>query len=209
MKKRLLLATIAVMSLLVCPVAAWAHPVVTITFWLKFKLDSTGLVGMDETWEFDQTHSKQILTMFDSNHDGTIGPTELPALKRGYFDHLEKFSYFNTVVLDGHPATLGTATDFSATYRDHRMYYHMFLPLQVKASDRLQEVDVTIWDPTYFTDLEPHGSSAISVEKSDGIAATVYSANDHRHFYNLAPGVTLIKKPPFYLPMHVLKFKLE
>jgi len=191
------------------PASAFAHPVVDISYWLGFKLDSKGLEGINETWEFDQEHSTQILQMFDANHDGKIEPSELPALEQGYFDHLKQYSYFTTIVIDGKAAATGTASKFSADYHDNRMFYHFHIALRISASKEEHEVDVTIWDPTYFTDLEPANSNAITVQAPENLTAKIYTANDHRHFYNMAPDVILIKKPPFYLPMQVLKFKIS
>ncbi|MDA8426626.1 MAG: DUF1007 family protein [Treponema sp.] len=191
---------------LLLPIAASAHPAVKISYWMDFRLDSSGLAGIEETWRFDAKHSEQILEMFDANHNGVIDPSELPALERGYFDNLARYSFFTTIVADGEPVAAKVAKDFSAEYRDHRMYYRFFLPLEIPASSRTREVDVTVWDPTYFTDMEPGDEAAVTVHKPRDITARIYSANDHRHFYNIAPDVRLIKKPPFYLQMQVLEF---
>jgi ABC-type uncharacterized transport system substrate-binding protein len=199
----------AAVLLLLFPATAFAHPVVTIRYRLDFRLDASGLRGISETWVFDAVHSAQILKMFDTNGDGRIESSELPSLERGYFDDLKHYSYFTTVVIDGKEAKTGNAQDFSADFdpQNHRMVYHFYLPLVVKAEPRDREVDITIWDPTYFTDLEPVDASAIRLSKPRSISATIHTGNDHRHFYNIAPDVILIRKPPFYLPMQVLKFR--
>jgi len=196
----------ALLLCLLLPVAASAHPALTISYQMDFRLDSRGLAGIGETWRFDEKHSAQILEMFDSNHNGAIDPSELPALERGYFDNLARYSFFTTVVADGKPVAAKVAKEFAADYRDHRIYYRFFLPLEIPASSRKREVDVTVWDPTYFTDMEPAGEAAITVHKPRDITVRIYSANDHRHFYSIAPDVRLIKKPPFYLQMQVLIF---
>lgn len=191
---------------LILPFAVSAHPALSISYRLEFRMDSRGLVGIEEIWRFDGKHSRQILEMFDSNHNGNIDPSELPALKRGYFDNLSRYSFFTTVVADGKTVPMDRATDFAAEFRDDRMYYRFFLPLRLSVSTREQKVDVTIWDPTYFTDMEPDGEGSITIRKPPEIEARIYTANDHRHFYNIAPDVRLIKKPPFYLRMQVLEF---
>jgi len=195
------------LGFLVIPVAAFAHPVVFITFKIQFTFNSSGLEGFNELWRFDQVHSEQILQMFDTNHNGKIDPSELPALERGYFDDLKDYSYFTSIVVDGKEVPTKTVADFSATYEDHRMVYRFFVPLKVPIAASDQEVDVTLWDPTYFTDLSPEGDHAITVSKPNSIEATISVANDHRHFYHLAPDLVLVKAPPFYLRMQVVRFR--
>jgi len=184
-----------------------AHPVILITYRQDFNFDSGGLTGFYETWKFDQVHSEQILQMFDANHNGKIDPDEMAALQKGYFDDLKDYSYFTSIVLDGKPVATPTVTDFNAAFEDNRMIYHFFVPLRVPASADEHELDVTIWDPTYYTDLSVEGADALTLRRPASIDASVSVANDHRHFYNLAPGVTLVKAPPFYLKMIVVRFK--
>jgi len=190
------------------PAAAFAHPVILIDYTMKAQFDSSGLQGFHETWRFDDVHSTEILKMFDKNGNGQIDPAELPALKRGYFDDLKDYSYFASILVNGKEVPTREVSDFSATYEDHRMIYRFFVPLKVPATARDQEVDVTVWDPTYFTDLSPDGEGAFTIDKPDGMAATLSIANDRRHFYNLGPGVALVKKPPFYLKMVVVRFQI-
>jgi ABC-type uncharacterized transport system substrate-binding protein len=184
-----------------------AHPVILITYRQDFSFDSGGLTGFSETWKFDQVHSEQILQMFDANHNGKIDPAEMPALQKGYFDDLKDYSYFTSIVLDGKPVATPDVTNFSAVFEDNRMIYHFFVPLRVAASAEEHELDITIWDPTYYTDLSVEGADALTLRKPASIDASVSVANDHRHFYNLAPGVTLVKPPPFFLKMIVVRFK--
>ena len=189
------------------PVAAFAHPVILIDYSMKIQFDSAGLRGFYETWRFDDAHSTEILKMFDKNGNGQIDPSELPALKRGYFDDLKDYSYFASIVVNGKEVPTREVTEFSATYEDGRMIYRFFVPLSLAATTREEGVDITVWDPTYFTDLTPDGDEALTIDKPGGIVATVSVVNDHRHFYNLGPGMALVKKPPFYLKMVVVRFR--
>jgi ABC-type uncharacterized transport system substrate-binding protein len=192
---------------LLIPVCAFAHPVILITYTVGYRFDANGLQGFTETWWFDKIHSKQILQMFDSNHNGTIDPSELPALQRGYFDDLKDYNFFNSVVVNGRAVPTTKVSDFSARFADDQLIYTFFVPLPIPATSSSQEVDITIWDPTYYTDLTPRGNDAVAIEKPSAIDASVSIANDHRHFYHMAPDVILIKPPPFYLKMMVVTFK--
>ncbi len=203
-------AALVLAGSLLLPGSVSAHPVITIAYRIHFSFSSKGLRGLSEVWRFDQVHSEQIAQMFNLHPGpgGTIDSAELPALKQGYFDDLRDYSYFTTVVVDGREVPTKTVTDFSAAYRDSTMIYRFFVPLDVPAAAWTREVDVTIWDPTYFTDLSPEGSEAVTLAKPPAITASVYTANDHRHFYHLASDLVLMKTPPFYLKMQVVRFRL-
>ncbi len=200
---------LVLLGLFFIPVSAFAHPVILISFRIEFKFNSHGLQGFWETWRFDATHSAQILQMFGLHPEpnGEISPSQLPTLKKGFFDDLKDYNYFTSMVVDGKELPTKSALDFSASYTDGRVIYHFFVPLDVPATAADQDLDVTIWDPTYYTDLSPEGSHALTIDKPDGIEASVFTANDHRHFYNLAPGMVLVKPPPFYLKMQVVRFR--
>ncbi len=189
------------------PRQASAHPVILITYRMQFRFDEHELQGFYETWRFDQVHSAQILQMFDANHNGRIDPQELSALRQGYFDDLKDYSYFTSMVLNAKEVATAEVTEFSAAFENQRMIYRFFVALKAPVTSSEQEIDVTVWDPTYYTDLSPEGEDALTMLRPDSIAATISTANDQRHFYNLAPGVSLVKKPPFYLKMIVVRFR--
>jgi len=189
------------------PVAAFAHPVIIITYGVDFSFSASGLRGFHEVWHFDRVHSQQILQMFDANQNGRIDPDELPALKRGYFDDLDKYNYFTSIVLNGKALPTKGVTDFSAAFENNSMVYRFFVPLEVPATSAGQELDVTVWDPTYYTDLNLDAGNALRMQKPSAIHATISMANDHRHFWQIAPDVVLVKALPFYLKMIVVKFR--
>jgi ABC-type uncharacterized transport system substrate-binding protein len=199
-------ALIMAMLFLGIPVSVFAHPVIDITFRQQYVFDAKGLTGFYQTWIFDETHSADILKMFDANHNGAVDPDELPALKKGYFDDLKDYSYFTSIVVDGKPVSTPDITSFRASFENNHMVYRFFVPLVVPAAGADHEVDVTIWDPTYYTDLSIENEDALTVQKPGSITATIAVANDHRHFYHLAPGVSLIKQPPFFLKMVAVQF---
>jgi len=194
-------------AFLALPVAAFAHPVIIITYGVDFSFSSAGLRGFNEVWHFDKVHSREILQMFDANGNGQIDSGELPALKRGYFDDLEKYNYFTSIVLNGKALPTKGITDFSAAFENNSMVYRFFVPLEVPATADGQELDVTVWDPTYYTDLNLDAGNALKMQKPASIHATISMANDHRHFWQIAPDVVLVKALPFYLKMIVVKFK--
>ena len=201
-----LLRVFLLLGMIFLPATAFAHPVIIITYHVRFIFNSQGLTGFYEQWKFDQVHSIAILDLFDRNHNGQIDPSELPALKRGYFDNLKRFSYFTSIVLNGKALPTDRVTDFSATFRNHRMLYHFFVPLRIRAKPRPQELDVTVWDRTYFTDLNLQRGNALRIVKPQSIHATIGMADDHRHFWHIAPDVVLVKALPFYLKMIVVRF---
>lgn len=208
-RARRIAGLLVLLGLFLVPVSVFAHPVILITFRMEFKFNSRGLEGFWETWQFDAPHSAQILQMFSLRPEpnGEISPSQLPTLKRGFFDDLKDYNYFTSIVVDGKERPAKTVSNFSASYVEGHMIYHFFVPLELPATGDQQELDVTIWDPTYYTDLAPQGSDALTIEKPDSIEASIFAANDHRHFYNLAPGMVLVKAPPFYLKMQVLRFQ--
>ncbi len=188
------------------PAPAYAHPHIWITCRLAFRFDASGLEGFTEVWRFDETTSEQILQMFDANGNGRIDRAELPALKAGYFDGLKDYSYFTSIRVDGLGLPTPTPTAFEADYRDSRMVYRFFVPLALPAGQRAREVTVTVWDPTYFTDIDFEPTAAIAIEKNGAIECGASIESDPLDRYRLPPDLYVSQPPPVTLKMAVVRF---
>ncbi len=189
------------------PVQLFAHPHVWIRYRIGFEMNRSRLDGFSEEWVFDPATTKLIEGMFDRNRNGSFEPDELAALKAGYFNNLIHFGYFTNVRINGEAKVVEKVTRFSASIVDGRVVYHFFVPLEIAATARTQKVTVTIFDPTYYTDLGFADTEGVALSAPPGADCNVTIEPDHSSKFHIMPGIPITQPPPVVLKMGVVTFR--
>ena len=149
-----LAATVVVISALLGPRAARAHPHVWITVRTQIVFSADRKVTeVVHDWVFDEMYSSFAT-------QGLAKPGEL--VKRETFAPLAKenagslaeIGYFTTLKLDGKAVEFGPVTDYWMEERpDHLVAFHVVLPLKTPAPVG-RFASLMVADPEYFIDFE-------------------------------------------------------
>lgn len=161
-----LLAHAAVLFLL-------GHPHVFVDYRLDFVFNQDGLAGMRVEWVFDDMYSAVLLEDNDVDHNGIIDKSESEGMEQNAFSNLKNYNYFTYVTAQGKCHKVKEVRDFSAAVKDGRVVYGFFMPFEVAAGSTYQDVDVCMYDVTYYVDLYPAGESPVSYTNAD--------AFEHKH----------------------------
>ncbi|ACD18646.1 ABC-type uncharacterized transport system periplasmic component-like protein [Paraburkholderia phytofirmans PsJN] len=166
LRKRVLVlqhaAAAACCMLVAAPLAA--HPHVWITYASVAQMHGSTLNAVQEKWTFSQGFPVSIVgDLADMPKAGSLGPRYVNIFKQQAFDSLKGADYFTHVFVDGKPVRFGEPRNFAVSIDDGRIVYTFELPLADKVDVRLAQVQLGIWDETFFVDFQPPPKGALPV----------------------------------------------
>ena len=147
----LILAALLLLATFTPP--ASAHPHVFVDYGITFVFDQQGLAGIAMEWAFDEMFTQMLLDEGDLNRDRHFDQREIAGIKTGAFDNLANHAWFTHLLVNGQPYPIKKTTNFSAFLKDGQAHYSFFIPCPVAAGETPQKISLTLYDPTYYTDL--------------------------------------------------------
>lgn len=150
MKKSLCCVLVLLAGLVWAP-AARAHPHAFVEVFATFVFDAQGLSGVREHWVLDPMLTVTVLDLIGEDHDGTLSAAEAQAVEDQSFSILQEYDVFTSIMVDGVPKPLEGTSDFSARLEGGKLHYEFFVPIAVSASGQEREVQVGVFDRTFYT----------------------------------------------------------
>lgn len=147
----LLVTTLLLMATFVSP--ASAHPHVFVDYGVVFVFDEQGLAGITVEWAFDEMFTQMLVEESDLNRDQHFDSREIAKIKAGAFDNLASHAYFTHILVNDQPHPVANTTRFNAVLKDGQAHYSFFIPCPVPAGGNRQKVSLTLYDPSYYSDL--------------------------------------------------------
>jgi ABC-type uncharacterized transport system substrate-binding protein len=157
-----------------------AHPHVFIDYTVDFVFDQSGLVGIRTEWYFDEMYSSMLLQDYDVDNNGMFSPDEIVVTERDAFSNLENYNYFVDITMQSTCYKVEKVKDFSADVRDDRVVYTFFIPYMVQVTGSYQDVEVCMYDETYYVDLLPMGDDPVRFTHADSIDFTYKVYEDEK-----------------------------
>ena len=127
-------------------------------------MDGSVLGAVQERWTFSQGFPVSIvgdLTAMPTA--GPVGPKYIRIFRQQAFDSLKGADYFTHVFVDGKAARFGEVRDFAVSVKGGHIVYTFVLPLADKVDLKLAQVQVGIWDETFFVDFQSPSRSSTPV----------------------------------------------
>lgn len=132
------------------PVAA--HPHVWIDLRTTVMLDDAGRVAaIGQEWLFDPMYTAYATVGIDIASDS--GQRMLADLIDDSMKNLRDYDFFMRVRADGARQDFVAPRDFSASLREGRLLYRFTVPLAQPVDPRAQDLDIAVFDPTYYIDM--------------------------------------------------------
>ena len=170
MIRQLSLIAAAVLASLAAMVnTASAHPHVWVTMRSELVYGPDGSVtGIRHAWTFDDMFSAFATQGIDSKQRGVFTREELDPLAKTNVESLKDFDYFTVAKVNGKKADfLDPPKGYYLAYKDQILTLHFTLPF--KTPQKAQNVQIEIYDPSYFVDF--------SFEKDNAVALVGAPAN--------------------------------
>lgn len=150
-----------------CAVAAAplaAHPHVWITYASVARMDGSTLGAVQEKWTFSQGFPVSIVgDLTGMPKSGPLGPKYIRIFRQQAFDSLKGADYFTHVFVDRKAAHFREVRDFAVSIEGGRIIYTFVLPLADKVDVKLAQVQLGIWDETFFVDFQAPSKSGAPV----------------------------------------------
>lgn len=141
--------------LLLFPVFAYSHPHIWVDYRLTFLFDQKGLAGIKHHWTFDEMFTEMMLESHDKNKDKKLSSEETKSLKMKAFNNLKEYGYFNHIKIADKEFQVKSVKDFSASIVNGRLVYEFLVPCRVQAEKTAKVVAVSVFDESFYTDLQP------------------------------------------------------
>ncbi|GAB2176047.1 DUF1007 family protein [Dongia sp. agr-C8] len=175
---------LALLTLLMAPSAAFAHPHVFIDNRVVFMFAGDKIIALTESWTFDEIFSDQLLQGFDANGDGNFDAAESKALAEGTLPNLKKFRYFNYIWVDGKDIGAIDPVDFTATAGKNRKVTFVFsVKLPHPVDPRTQKLKVEINDREYYVEVDLAEEQPILFHGNAGVTCEPRIRDDHENAY--------------------------
>jgi len=131
---------------------ASAHPHVWIDLRTTVVLDAEGRVtAIDQEWLFDPIYSAYAVAGADPESDA--GRQALADLVAESMRNLHPYDYFSRVRVDGARQAFERVREYAADLREGRLLYRFTLPLAEPVDPAAHDVDVAVFDPTYYIEM--------------------------------------------------------
>jgi ABC-type uncharacterized transport system substrate-binding protein len=149
---------------------AFAHPHV----WAAVRTEivfgpNHQITGIRHAWTFDEMYTAMAVQGLDTNGDGVYTREELKPLADVNVKSLKEFDYFTFVHLDNSDDNLPLKepVDYWLDYDKSVLTLHFTLPLAQPLDPKGKEVDVDVYDPTFFVAFDPGCGATIKQPDPD------------------------------------------
>jgi ABC-type uncharacterized transport system substrate-binding protein len=137
-------------SLVASPAAAHPHVWATVRSEIILNADHQ-ITAVRHAWTFDEFYSAMAVQGLDTNGDGVFSVEELKPLAEVNIKSLKDFDYFTFVHIgDGDNLPLKPPENYSLDYDKGLLTLHFTLPLEKPLDAHGQEVQVDVYDPSFF-----------------------------------------------------------
>jgi ABC-type uncharacterized transport system substrate-binding protein len=143
---------------------AQAHPHVWVLMQADIVFNDNGLVeGVNVEWSFDDAYAKLALEGLDTNGDGVYSQDELAPLTKDNLDALKDYDYFTVLRFNGAKQPVAEATDYGQLWSGGKLEMHFHVPLKTPVDARRGAVELKVYDPDFFVDIEYAKEEPVSV----------------------------------------------
>src|SRR5512144_1857150 len=128
------------------PILTWA------TVRSEIMFDAKGeITGVRDAWACDEFYTAMAVQGLDTNGDGVFSEEELKPLAEVNVKSLKDFDYFTFVHIgDGDNLPLKPPENYSLDYDKSLLTLHFTLPVEKPIDKHGQEVQVDVYDPSFF-----------------------------------------------------------
>jgi ABC-type uncharacterized transport system substrate-binding protein len=133
---------------------AVAHPHVWVTMMSELIYAADGSVtGVRHNWTFDDVFSVFATQGLQSKKRGVFTREELAPLADVNVTSLKEYAFFTFAKADGKKLQLGGPVDYYLEYDPKRTVLTLHFTLPFKTPVKAKQLNVDIYDPTYFVDF--------------------------------------------------------
>lgn len=142
---------------------ASAHPHVWVKTRATLLYDNSALVGITQSWVFDELYTAMAIQGLDKDGDGTYSREELAELATINIEGIREFDYFTDVRLGEKRLPATERDDYWLEHKDGVLTLHFTLMLDSPVLADASDFSFSVYDPTYFIAYEFAKKDAVAV----------------------------------------------
>lgn len=139
--------------LLFSVVLSFAHPHIFVDARPDLVFDSNGLKGVQQHWVFDEMYSAAMISSLDQDKSGKIEADEIDSMYKYVIQPVERFSYFNHLVLGESFVKFSQASHLSVKIVNRRLVCDFMLPVIIPAGNDYSMLLLVMADPANYTQM--------------------------------------------------------
>jgi ABC-type uncharacterized transport system substrate-binding protein len=174
-------ARLAAAASLLAAQAVSAHPHVWIQYSAKVQMRGAAIVAVSETWRFTDGFPVQLVGIDSLPDNGPVGPAQTKIFREQAFQSLAGSGYFSHLFVDGKPQTFRDPGDFRVSVVGGKIQYAFTLTLAAPVTVTGHQVELGIWDDSFFVDYEPDSANAITLSGHPAASCTAKPFADRAH----------------------------
>lgn len=145
-----------------------AHPHLFIDADIQVELDSIGINRIQVSFAFDKMYSRDLISRFDTDQNGTISNEESNNMQENAFSNLINYNYFIHVIYHKNEIKFTSVYDFKARIKDDDIVVYSFaLKPNIIIGSTTAIIKIAPYDHTYYIDVSLNKES-VSIDNSYG-----------------------------------------
>lgn len=136
--------------LLSCAVFTWAHPHVFADVTVQAVFDESGLIGIQNHWEYDKVYGAAMFVAADKDGNGTLSETETESLKSAVLDPLASNNYRNYLLYKTDFLKAEGIENFQGKLQDGKLVLDFLVRFKIPATSDYSFFVFVVTDPTNY-----------------------------------------------------------
>lgn len=143
---------------------AWSHPHVFADVKVQAVFDESGLVGIQNHWEYDEIYGSAMFAAADEDGNGVLSESETGLLKSVILDPMEKDNYRNYLLYKTEFLKAESVENFQGTLRNGKLVLDFLVRFKIPVTADYTFFVFVVTDPTNYilikSDMENSDVSA-------------------------------------------------
>lgn len=158
------------------------------------------MIGIETEWFFDEMYSSNLIQNYDEDNDGIFSDKEIATMEKDAFSNLKNYNYFTYVSIDHDRFDVNSVKNFSSSIQDSKVVYSFFIPCPVVITPSFREIEICIYDESYYVDLLPLEDNKVFVSNDKDldydieIFEDMRESRDYGEIYPYSIRLTMRKK---------------
>ncbi len=166
-RNRCLWAGLAILAASSHAGVASAHPHTWIYYEVELVFDGEArIVGFRQSWSFDEFYTVYATAGVTGREGGKPDQQLIDAITAENMKNLREYDYFTEVRWGGERIGLEAASEIEAGMDGDRLWMSFFAPLETPLDPRTQPFTYSIFDPTYYIEMQ-HAPSKQAIRLSN------------------------------------------
>jgi ABC-type uncharacterized transport system substrate-binding protein len=121
-------------------------------------------------------------------------------MEKDAFSNLKNYNYFTYVSIDHYRFDVDSVNNFSSAIQEGKVIYSFFIPCLVDITPTFKEIEICMYDETYYVDLLPLEDNQVFISNDKNIDHEIKifedmkESRDYGEIYPYSIRLTLRKK---------------